>query len=310
MTKRPRSDPHLDTVAQDLLSAYRHEEQLPKAVQDRVWERLSTAPAPAAPPWWRRHAIITTIIATTAAASLMWLVQPSVRSSLDRAPTYDHAILEHTEQPPAESISVKPTPSSSITDLRMPSLERLQQHPPASTTQEPKPSPASESTSASPPEPASATQEPKPSHAIPEPTSASATQEPDPSPDPVTPSATQEPSPSHASESTSDSTSASRDASTLRAELDLIERARRALDDARISDARAALELHHQRFPTGVLTAERNGLILVEQCLRNAASDSRVRSFLASHDRSPVAIRVKQACKPRSNNPSHSTTDE
>ncbi|MBX7077681.1 MAG: hypothetical protein K1X88_00755 [Nannocystaceae bacterium] len=83
----------------------------------------------------------------------------------------------------------------------------------------------------------------------------------------------------------------------LRAELELIERARAALGRGDETDARRSLERHAREHSRGVLQIERDGWLAVLDC-RDGRSDAitRGRSFVATHPRSGLRDDVITAC--------------
>lgn len=87
-------------------------------------------------------------------------------------------------------------------------------------------------------------------------------------------------------------------APTASEELLLIRQADRALRDRRPEAARQILERHAMRFPSGILTQEREGLVVIALCQEGRISEAyalRTR-FLVRAPNSPLAARVRAAC--------------
>ncbi|MEM9070225.1 MAG: hypothetical protein AAGE52_17090 [Myxococcota bacterium] len=84
-------------------------------------------------------------------------------------------------------------------------------------------------------------------------------------------------------------------AETLSAELGLLRRARSALARGDHQAAESALREHERRFPAGTLVAEREGTLVLARCAQGDPSG--VASFLATHPRSPLAARIRDACR-------------
>lgn len=88
---------------------------------------------------------------------------------------------------------------------------------------------------------------------------------------------------------------------SLRAELDLLEQARRALDAYAPLNALAALARYDQRFPAGRLRIEAIALRIETEFASGQAEtgQSMARAFLAEYPRSPAALRVRRLADSR-----------
>lgn len=89
---------------------------------------------------------------------------------------------------------------------------------------------------------------------------------------------------------------AAESASTLAAELALLERAHRAL---RQNDPAQALEIaaqHAARFPAGALRPERLGVVALARCARGEDGESVIAQLVKEAPESPLLARVRAAC--------------
>ncbi|MCX4246859.1 hypothetical protein [Paraliomyxa miuraensis] len=87
-------------------------------------------------------------------------------------------------------------------------------------------------------------------------------------------------------------------ADALRAEIAIIKRATKALEDGRHDDGLAALREHAERFPRGTMTDERAVLRAELLCAAGRTEESRaaVEAFLREHAGSALAGRMRHAC--------------
>lgn len=85
----------------------------------------------------------------------------------------------------------------------------------------------------------------------------------------------------------------------LEAELRLVRRAQLAFGDGAYDDALAAIDEHRQRFPTGVLTQEREALRALTLCAlqRSREAAKVIQAFLDAYPTSPQRERVRAACR-------------
>ena len=266
--------PQLDTEALDLLDAFRHQEQIPEAVHDRVWDRVATdiaAGSPGAEPassarWARRGAVLGLLAA--AAVGVLWLGGRGLVPDDVRAPGNQAGYDRLTTSPGGVT-----TPRDSRTSS--PDLAgRSASHsaPMAPTPSEPNPEPEAVPIPEAEPKPARAT------------------------------APRREPSPSKPRGSTSSRTtpapSEPEPGDTLAEENRLLGRARAALIADEPARALALLREHARRFADGVLTQERRALRAVALCEagREDEGAAAARSFLRAHPQATLARRVRSAC--------------
>ncbi|MEM6296152.1 MAG: hypothetical protein AAGA54_33075 [Myxococcota bacterium] len=84
----------------------------------------------------------------------------------------------------------------------------------------------------------------------------------------------------------------------LEQELTLIESAREHLEAGRRDDARRSLREHARRFPAGTLATEREAWAAIVQCGGESSQPrAAARSFVLTHEDTPLAAKVKRACK-------------
>jgi hypothetical protein len=84
--------------------------------------------------------------------------------------------------------------------------------------------------------------------------------------------------------------------STLAEEMPLLRAADRALRAGQLEAALGWLDQHAARFPDGLLAPERSGERLIALCQLGKADRAAASSFLAKHEGTPLAARVRQAC--------------
>lgn len=90
----------------------------------------------------------------------------------------------------------------------------------------------------------------------------------------------------------------SRPASSLEEEVRLIREAQGALQGGDARTALRRLDEHERRFPSGMLTLERSGLRAVALCQEGApGADASARAFVEKHGGTPMAVRVRAACR-------------
>lgn len=88
--------------------------------------------------------------------------------------------------------------------------------------------------------------------------------------------------------------------SPLSQERAILARAWAALADQNHSAALAEAQTHAQRFPRGTLGVERRAIQTIAACkARRVGWSDRATQFLAEHDKTPLARRVRQACAPK-----------
>ncbi len=94
---------------------------------------------------------------------------------------------------------------------------------------------------------------------------------------------------------------------SLRQELELLRRARKALREGRSGAAQAALRSHAGAYPRGQLAEEREALLVVVRCDDGKAQTGRA-AFEASYPRSHHLAAIRAACDPDKKSPP--VTDE
>lgn len=122
-----------------------------------------------------------------------------------------------------------------------------------------------------------------------------------PTPDP-TPDAEPEPIPSPRSSPSAPrraapSPPAASATSDVAGEAKVLREVQRALARDALDEAKAALARYTQRYPDGVLVQEADGAAVIIACRTHASNaDARARKFLAAHESSPLAPRIRAAC--------------
>jgi hypothetical protein len=114
------------------------------------------------------------------------------------------------------------------------------------------------------------------------------------------PQQTQEPAPAPARPAPAAVVSPVRSgADSLAAESVLLTRAQRELSSGNAAGAERALAEHAQRFPQGMLAEERRAVQAIALCEggRVVEGERQAQAFLADHPNSPLAARVRSACK-------------
>lgn len=265
--------PQLDADALDLLDAFREQEQIPRALHDRVWDRVAadvtgTGDGDSATParWARRGAVIG-LLAAAAVAVLWW--GGRALSLEDGGVSGNQAEYDRSDTPPggvAEPRQPEQATRKSTGSDTPPA--------PAVTADEPEPIPqaADETT----PTASASTPVARPSRGQPSRRVTSST------PPPSTPAVEPAPVPSD----------------TLAEENRLLGRARAALIAESPEQALTLLREHARRFPDGVLAQERQALRAVALCEAGHEGEGTkaARAFLRAHPQAALARRVRSAC--------------
>ena len=85
--------------------------------------------------------------------------------------------------------------------------------------------------------------------------------------------------------------------SDVAGEAKLLRTVQRALARDALNEAQAALDRYAERFPDGVLVQEAEGAAVIIACRKHTSNaDARARRFLAAHEGSPLAPRIRAAC--------------
>jgi hypothetical protein len=85
-------------------------------------------------------------------------------------------------------------------------------------------------------------------------------------------------------------------ATTFDAELKLISLSKAELDARHFGLARAQLDEHAARFPSGVFATERDALRILVGCAQGPKNEALVKKFETQHPGSPLVARLEQAC--------------
>lgn len=267
---RSRDDAfELDEHALAMLAAYREEEHLPGAVQERVWARVernaSTAPKARAR---RVAAVLVLAVAAGIAATVIGL-----RAwTLARADRAEAETMSPYGRTPGQPSTAKPrTPSDRVHAAPSHAHETNErERAPTHALGDPLPSPAKEAA----PRDRTARKRGKDSPSSPN----TRTTAPPPVDTPREPAASS--------------------ADTLTEELRALERVRTAISIGRPAQALAELADVERKFPHGMLREEREALRVIALCDagRTSEGSSAARAFLAAHPRSALADRVRNAC--------------
>lgn len=269
-TPRARPPAPLPRHARTMLAAYREANEIPAAVEDRIWSVVGAddAPEPAfdpleatAPrrPNVRALGWAVGMLAVAAVLVLAWQLGGSLAERRRSASTPGAAVMQGGGDPSQGRASAGAAgPRSTEPSTIAPSVQHPLADPSAATA------------------PHGPTAEPDPSsHRAP-------TRPRRPEPHPPEPPPTEPEPPAH---------------SNLAAERGLVAEAWRALTLGETAQALDATAEHARRFPAGLLAPERAAIDTIARCRQSTAADpDRASAFHRAHPRSLFADRVDEAC--------------
>lgn len=272
----------LDDDALDVLAAFRAEQEIPADVHDRVWARVRADVAPPSGRWSSRGLVLGGL-AAAAAIAVLWAGGRALRPA-DTRTRASQAGYERAAATSQEAAEVRPHGAASEHDSASATNEGAANEGTAAEP-EPPPEPAGAATArddaASAPTAPEPTGDSPPSRRKPDRRSTADSRTPHASTDPPDP---QPPT----------------QGSTLAEENRLLAQARAALLDHRPERALQRLDEHARRFPSGMLSEERQALRAVALCEagRELEGKAQARTFLLAHPQAALAQRVRSACLP------------
>lgn len=277
----------LDDHAQELLAALRSEEALPQPVHDRVWARVESAVAVAAPATpaasgvaagWSTSKKVAAIGLATAAAAVAILAVSTPRSATrgtDASPPSQAAFGHEAPNDGGDAAER----AASERPRRIGAEAEPAESPPGITPETSAGAAPPEATSANAPRPITS---PPAAPLVEDPTSGTAVAPPEHAASP---------------ERRRPAQKAREAPSTLAEEIALLEKIRAALLADAPTRALDHVREHARRFPRGVLAQEREALRAVAMCTAGQSGGrAKAKSFTRAHPQSPLVAKVRAAC--------------